>query len=104
VPFDALAQFEGQLGAVLAPRPARREVRHAAASDPARIAFPRSSFGGAFDVIPVLPPCVWTSMDIDLRRTSNAADALSAIRAAAVEPRGPASRRPGSAPARGQGR
>src|SRR5947209_7594558 len=28
VPFDALPQFERQLGAVLAPRPAGREVRH----------------------------------------------------------------------------
>ena len=28
VPFDALAQREGQLGAVLVPRPARRQIRH----------------------------------------------------------------------------
>src|SRR5437870_5806792 len=42
------------------------------------MAFARSSFGGAFDVIPVLPPCVWTSTEIDLRRTSSAAEAASA--------------------------
>ena len=28
MPFDALAEIEGQFGAVLAPRPARRELRH----------------------------------------------------------------------------
>jgi hypothetical protein len=28
VPLDALAQLEGQFGAVLAPRPAGREIRH----------------------------------------------------------------------------
>ena len=46
---------------------------------------------GAFDVIPVLPPCVWTSTEMDLRRTSSAAEAASAVWAAAVEPRGPTS-------------
>jgi hypothetical protein len=64
-------------------------ARHATASDPARMAFARSSFGGVFDVIPVLPPCVWTSTEMDLLRTSSAAEAVSAVWAAAVEPRGP---------------
>jgi hypothetical protein len=64
-------------------------ARHATASDPARIAFARSSFSGAFEVIPVLPPWVWTSIEMDLRSTSSAAEAVSAVRAAAVEPRGP---------------
>src|SRR6266480_1988694 len=45
--------------------PSGRSARHATASDPARIAFARSSFGAAFEVIPVLPP--WTSTEIDLR-------------------------------------
>jgi hypothetical protein len=55
------------------------------------MAFARSSLGGAFEVIPVLPPCVWTSTEMDLRNTSSAAEAVSAVRAAAVEPRGPTS-------------
>ena len=49
-------------------------ARHATASDPARIAFARSSFGGAFEVIPVLPPWLWTSTEIDRRSTASAAD------------------------------
>src|SRR6516162_2502732 len=52
------------------------------------MAFASSSFGGAFDVIPVMPPCGWTSTETDLRRTSSAADAVSAVWAAVVEPRG----------------
>jgi hypothetical protein len=55
------------------------------------MAFARSSLGGACDVIPVLPPWVWTSTEMDLRRTSSAAKAVSAVRAAAVEPRDPTS-------------
>src|SRR5262245_42126274 len=38
-------------------------ARQATASDPVRIAFARSSLGGAVDVIPLAPPCVWTSTD-----------------------------------------
>ena len=66
-------------------------ARHATASDPARIAFARSPLGGAFDVMPVLPPwqCTWTEME--LRRTESAAAAVSAACAACVEPRGPTS-------------
>src|SRR6516165_4881587 len=71
--------------------PSGTSARQATASDPARMAFARSSFGGALDVIPVLPPCEWTSTEMDLRSTSSAADALSALRAAAVDPRGPPS-------------
>ena len=54
-------------------------------------ALARSPFGGAFDVIPVVPPWVWTSTEIDLRSTSSAAAAVSAVCAAAVEPTGPTS-------------
>src|SRR6516162_5316970 len=71
--------------------PSGTSARQATASDPARIALARSWFGGAFDVIPVLPPCEWTSTEIDLRSRSSAPDAVSAVRAAAVDPRGPAS-------------
>src|SRR5271165_891964 len=52
-----------------------RAVRHvgrACDGKRSRMAFPSSSFGGAFDVIPALPPCVWTSTEMDLRRTSSA--------------------------------
>jgi len=42
-----------------------------------------------FDVIPVLPPCERTSTDTDLRKTSSAADVVSAAQAAVVEPHGP---------------
>src|SRR5215472_9086536 len=69
--------------------PSGTSARHVTASDPARMALARSSFGGAFDVIPVLPPWEWTSTDIDLRRTWSAADAISAVLAADVEPGGP---------------
>jgi len=51
----------------------------------------RRPFPNPFDMIPVLPPWVWTSTEIDLRRTSRAAEAVSAVCAAAVEPRGPTS-------------
>src|SRR5262249_8211515 len=61
----------------------------ATAKEPARIAFVRSRLGGAFEVIPVVPPWLWTSNEMDLRRTSSAVEASSAVRAAAVEPRGP---------------
>ena len=64
-------------------------ARQATASDPARIAFARSSLGGAFEVIPVLPPWLWTSTEMELRSTASAAAVVSAVRAAAVEPRGP---------------
>jgi hypothetical protein len=37
----------------------------------------KSPLGGAFEVIPVLPPWVCTSTEIDLRKTSSAAEALS---------------------------
>src|SRR5256885_17127699 len=57
-------------------------ARHATARDPARIAFARSLLGGAFDVMPLLPPCVCTSIEIDLRSTASAADAPSAVLAA----------------------
>src|SRR6516165_10134783 len=66
-------------------------ARQATASDPVRIAFARSPFGGAFEVIPVLPPWLWTSNEMDLRRTSSAAEAFSAESAASVEPLGPTS-------------
>jgi hypothetical protein len=36
---------------------------------------------------PVVPPWVWTSTDMEFRRTSSAAAAVSAVWAAAVEPR-----------------
>jgi len=35
--------------------PSGTSARHATASDPARMALARSSFGGAFDVIPFFP-------------------------------------------------
>ena len=54
-------------------------ARQATASEPARIAFARSSFGGAFEVIPVLPPWLWTSTEIDWRSTASAAEAVSAV-------------------------
>ena len=66
-------------------------ARQATASEPARIASARSSLGGAFEVIPVLPPWLWTSTEIDRRSTASAAEAFSAVSAAAVEPGGPAS-------------
>jgi len=44
--------------------------------------------GGAFDTMPVVPPWVWTSTEIDFRRMSSTAEAVSAVWAAAVEPRG----------------
>src|SRR5207253_11158047 len=69
--------------------PSGTSARQATASDPARIASARSLFGGAFEVIPVFPPWLCTSTEIDLRRTPRAAEAVSAVRAAAVEPRGP---------------
>jgi hypothetical protein len=65
-------------------------ARQATASDPALIAFARSPLGGAFEVMPVLPPWLWTSTEIELRRTASAAAVVSAVWAAAVEPRGPA--------------
>src|SRR5438309_7434314 len=70
--------------------PSGTSARHATASDPARMALARSSLGGAFDVIPVIPPCVWTSTEIDFRRIWSAAEAVSAVSAASVEPRGAA--------------
>jgi len=66
-------------------------ARQATASEPARIASPRSSLGGAFEVIPLLPPWLWTSTEIDRRSTASAAEAFSAVSAASVEPGGPAS-------------
>src|SRR3981189_2309356 len=69
--------------------PSGTSARQATATDPARMASARSSFGGAFDVIPVLPPCVWTSTEMDLRRTPSARGAVSAVGAAVVDPRGP---------------
>src|SRR5438552_10425377 len=54
------------------------------------MAFARSSLGGALDVIPVIPPCVWTSTEIDFRRISSAAEVVAAVWAASVEPRGAA--------------
>jgi hypothetical protein len=53
--------------------------------------FARSSLGDACEVMAVFPPWVWMSTEMDLRRTSSALDAASAVLAAAVEPRGPAS-------------
>jgi hypothetical protein len=50
--------------------------------------FARSPLGGAFEVIPVVPPWLWTSTEIDVRRTSSAAEVVSAVWAAALEPRG----------------
>jgi hypothetical protein len=41
--------------------------------------------------MPVLPPWLCTSTEIDLRSTSSAAAAVSAVRAASVEPTGPTS-------------
>ena len=64
-------------------------ARQATASDPARIALARSSLGGAFEAIPVLPPWLWTSTEIEPRSTASAAAVVSALRAASVEPRGP---------------
>jgi hypothetical protein len=66
-------------------------ARQAIASDPARIASARSLFGGAFEMMPVLPPWLWTSTEMELRRTASAAAVVSAVRAASVEPGGPAS-------------
>ena len=63
-------------------------ARQATASDPVRIAFARSSLGGAVDVIPLAPAM---RMDVDrdrARRTASAAAIVSAICSAAVEPRG----------------
>ena len=57
---------------------------YATASHPVRMAVAMSSFGGAFDVIPVIPPCVWTSTEMEFRRTSSAAEALSAVWVAAA--------------------
>src|ERR1700730_5474864 len=54
------------------------------------IAFARSPLGGAVGVMSVLPPWLWTSTEIELRRTPSAAAAVSALCAASVEPRGPA--------------
>src|ERR1700740_2088868 len=79
---EAAASFLPRMG------PSGTSARHATASDPARMPFARSSLGGAFDVIPVVPPCVWTSTEMDFRRTSSAAEAFAAVWAAAVEPRG----------------
>jgi len=72
---------------------ARRERRPGKQlqSDPVRMAFANLSFGDDFDVTPVSPPCELTPTEMNLRRTSSAADAVSAVRAAAVDPRGPAS-------------
>jgi hypothetical protein len=53
--------------------------------------FARSPLGGAFEVMPVLPPSLWTSTEMELRSTASAAAAVSAVCAACVEPRGPAS-------------
>src|SRR6516164_4335670 len=69
--------------------PSGTSARHATASDPARMPFARSSPGGAFEVIPAVPPCVCTSTEMDFRRTSSAAEAVAPVSAAAVEPPGP---------------
>jgi hypothetical protein len=44
-------------------------AKQATASDPSRIAFARWLLGGAFVAIPVLPPWLWTSTEIELRST-----------------------------------
>src|SRR6266850_3940578 len=64
----------GQNALVFLPRtgPSGTSARHATASDPVRMAFARSPFGGSFDVIAVLPPWVCTSTEMDLRSTSSA--------------------------------
>jgi hypothetical protein len=61
-------------------------ARQATASDPVRMPLARSPLGGAFDVIPVVPPWVWTSTEIDFLSTASAAEVFSAVCAAAVEP------------------
>src|SRR5215510_5309467 len=65
-------------------------ARQATASDPAFIESARSLFGGALEIIPVLPPWLWTSTEMALPRTASAAAVVSAVRAASVEPGGPA--------------
>src|SRR5579883_3349451 len=50
----------------------------------------RSPLGGACEVMPVAPPCVWTSTEMDFLRISSAAAVFSAVSAAAVEPLGAA--------------
>ena len=66
--------------------PSGTSARQATASDPARIPLARSLLGGAFEVIPVVPPWVCTSTEMDFRKTSSAAEVFSAVCAAAVEP------------------
>jgi len=77
--------------AVRSTGPSDTSARHATANDPARIAFARSSLAAVFEMILVSPPWLWTSTEVVLRRTSSAAEAVSAVRAAPVEPRGPTS-------------
>jgi hypothetical protein len=49
-----------------------KSARRATASDPASIPLARSPLGGACDLMPVVPPWVWTSTEMDFRRTSSA--------------------------------
>ena len=79
----------GSAPSALRPRigPSGTSARQATASDPARMSRAISPLGGAEEVIPVLPPCVWTSTEMDLRTHRGRPTRLSAVLAAAVEPR-----------------
>jgi hypothetical protein len=59
-------------------------ARHATARDPARMPVARSSFGGAWETMPVVPPCVWTSTEMNLPRTARAAERSSDVTVAAI--------------------